>query len=766
MSSVADGQYRLYNSATGLVMDVLGNSTKDGTNIIVYNKYSEVNDAQIYTVTTRANGAKRIQHRMSGKCVDVDNGTAATGTNVSLWVEHPNPNFAGQCLTFTDTGNTKTIDGTSYSTFYISMAQNTNYVFDIQGTSSGSNVALRPKSSPYTTHSNEWCFVPVPNFESGQLYEIRSYLDPARLAVDVRGNNPANGTNVQLYGVNHTNAQKFYITEEETGKYSIRCLQSGKYIDVAAASASNNTNVQIYTDNDTRAQRWKILQYGIDTIDGKMCLLVRIGSYVTSDGRTYMLDVSAAQTAWETNVQIYEYNGTDAQVFVLYPTDGEDGTMPVPYDFGVQASIDSTPAKYSESQSFNLGWKCAKSWAGDGSNHYEYRYRNRKMSPSLSRWGNWSNWTTWTTAAATLDGVKAYLPDPFTDNYTWDQAKNSEWEFQVRCAGADGYKVLHGQYIDEVINVYKLPTTSLTEAGWTPDGLVLGLSSDYDYGTTMFNVKKIVDEDSTVVYSGAKTLETSNDGSDVISNADLLTFPSDGQRLYVTYTPGYEQHENFANIVLNESVLVRYDSGTVDVTPTFVRDGNRLIAIVSDLGEEHVWVAFKNAMYECEQATDYTVESGFKAYNVLYPMGADFKVFTEAHNTARTQWGTDMSVVQEINVHAHAFDWDGKSIYITQFTEGGEQYGTSMEAVYSDDVLDSREHSTVSFANTVKKSFTVSGVITDDYTIEDVEALVGKHVKYRSPDGGLYDVAVTNVTATVHNSGYTEVSIDLINETR
>jgi glucosylceramidase len=68
--------------------------------------------------------------------------------------------------------------------------------------------------------------------------------------VDVAGANTANGTQVQLYTCNGTNAQTWTVGADGT-------LQAlGKCMDVAAASSANGTKVQLYDCNGTNAQRW------------------------------------------------------------------------------------------------------------------------------------------------------------------------------------------------------------------------------------------------------------------------------------------------------------------------------------------------------------------------------------------------------------------------------------------------------------------------------------------------------------------------------
>ena len=765
MSSVANGTYRLYNVGTGKYMDVLDNSAKDGTYIVI-NPLNAQGDSQIFVVSTYSGTKRRIKNRLSSKhvsCATTQAYITIESNNLMQW-------------DFEDSGNTVNINGISYPTFYLR-------AYNSSGNRWSDSNALGPNdsadrtyvrmlsSSARTGRKDEWAFVPVQKFESGRLYEIRSMLIPKSLTLDIYKSNPANGANLQVYGVNHTNNQKFYITEEETGKYSIRCFHSGKYIDVAGGLAVSGTNVQAWEDNDTRAQRWNIIPYGTTTINGIECLVVRFGSFITATGTTWMMDVMTDldEYSWETNVQIYEYiQNNDAQLFALLPTEGEDPTMPVPYDFGVKNSINGTAWNYTESD-IRLGWKCAKSWAGDGSNNYQIRSRKRLMNSTTSAWKNWSDWTAWEVPNVTTQGVKVYSNDIEEITYEWDGYKNCEIEYQLRAAAAENANVLHGKFIDKVINSYKKPDIAITEAGWTPLGLSLGLSSDYTYGTSMATVTKIINaETGKQLYRGKYTLEFSKaTGSGVIPNRLLKAFPEDGDNLAITYRVGYDQHENFTQIdASTNTVAVAYESGNVDVTPQLIQVGRRLFAVVPQLGEEHVWVSFEDVLYECSITEDYTAPSGYVAFDVMFPMGIDFQVFTEAHNSDRTRWGTDVTDVNELDIYCHAFNWNGKSIFIDKFGEGGEQFGLTVDADYSADILDSRRYESVSFNATKQKHIAVNGIVVKgEYAMYELEELVGEHVYYRSPEGGLFEVAVTDFSATLHNDYY-EVSFDLIVETR
>ena len=83
---------------------------------------------------------------------------------------------------------------------------------------------------------------------SGHVGAITGY---GGKCVDVAGANSANGTQIQLYTCNGTNAQTWTVATDGT----LRAL--GKCMDVAAAGTANGTKVQLYDCNGTGAQVWQ-----------------------------------------------------------------------------------------------------------------------------------------------------------------------------------------------------------------------------------------------------------------------------------------------------------------------------------------------------------------------------------------------------------------------------------------------------------------------------------------------------------------------------
>ena len=117
----------------------------------------------------------------------------------------------------------------------------------------------------------------------------------SNLCVDVRAANNANGTPVQIYQCNGTNAQSWTVGAGGT-------LQAlGKCMDVTSAGTSDGTKVQLYDCNGTGAQVWE---------PGSNGSLVNPES-----GRC--LDDPGASTSNSTQLQIWDCNATAAQNWKL-----------------------------------------------------------------------------------------------------------------------------------------------------------------------------------------------------------------------------------------------------------------------------------------------------------------------------------------------------------------------------------------------------------------------------------------------------------------
>ena len=125
------------------------------------------------------------------------------------------------------------------------------------------------------------------------VYMLYTALSPTNKVMDIANGETANGTNVQLYDMNYSQAQKFRISKTgKAGTYSIINVNSGKSLDVQNGSTANAANLQIYEPNGTTSQIWKI----IDCKNGYYAIQSLLGSYI---------HVDSGQTANGTNIHMW-----------------------------------------------------------------------------------------------------------------------------------------------------------------------------------------------------------------------------------------------------------------------------------------------------------------------------------------------------------------------------------------------------------------------------------------------------------------------------
>lgn len=467
MAKPAAGDYRIISAkgsaSSPFAFDVSGGTLKDGANVDI--RTPALSPMQYFTVSFRADGSARILSRIAGKSVDVAKNSLKSGSNVLIWKATDARN---QLWDIESDGKTATFQGTSYPTYTIKCSAAKNLAVDIKsGTmADGTNVVVWTANGG---DNQRWIFVPVPAFTSGGIYELRSMLKTSMCA-DVTGD--SRGSNVMLYERSGENGQKFIVTEESSGQWSLQNVSSGMFVDVADGAASAGTNVQQWDDTDQRAQRWKVINYGTTTVDGTTCAVVSLGSYVTNDGQTYFADVYNAMTSNNANVDIQTASSSAKQRWALVPTTPLDGGVPVVANLGwtatagAAASSDTLP----EAEELYPTWVTTMSWSTDGPNHYEWRWRTQLMSDRAGTWGSWSEWTAWAVAPAAQQGTRAWVPDGLPAEVP-EGSRAMRYALQVRAMGVltSGLMVT-GPTASATLTSVRKATVTLGSMGFGPEG--------------------------------------------------------------------------------------------------------------------------------------------------------------------------------------------------------------------------------------------------------------------------------------------------------
>lgn len=292
-----DGNFfYLVNKATGLALDSQWAGTSNGTNVWGY--LFNGSAAQRWRLTSDAGFIKTGSDGTAiysvsafnniGRVFDIQNGSSSDGSGLQLWDSN---GTMAQRFEVHSLGNDEYRIRTAASGGWLSV-QNGNIVQLGNSKTAASEVDI---------WKAVWC---------GGYFSL---INSNGLALGLAGGSLNAGTRVQAYASNGGAAQHFFFRAADLikeGYYTIASALGGnKTLDVANGALANGSNVQIYSSNDSNAQKFKI---------------TKSGSYyvVTSGSSSYALDAQNGGTSNGTNVQIYATNGTSAQYWTLKIADG------------------------------------------------------------------------------------------------------------------------------------------------------------------------------------------------------------------------------------------------------------------------------------------------------------------------------------------------------------------------------------------------------------------------------------------------------------
>ena len=131
---------------------------------------------------------------------------------------------------------------------------------------------------------------------------------------------PKDGANVQLYEVNHTDAQRWWKRENPDGTISFRNVSSYKWLSVFnGANIENESNVVVW-EGTTEDVAWDV----DDPRPAQKFILEpapnnpKLYNILYADNPNYAIDVASGSFENGANIWAYERNGTYAQEWFLY----------------------------------------------------------------------------------------------------------------------------------------------------------------------------------------------------------------------------------------------------------------------------------------------------------------------------------------------------------------------------------------------------------------------------------------------------------------
>lgn len=160
MALTMNKTYRLESKLkSGQVLDISGGSTSDGANAQLY--AFNGTDAQVLLVGgTQADATMTVA--VSGKRIDVSGGVATSGRNVQQWTAN---STSAQSWSFVDAGTSATINGESLPYYYVKSKLNATYVLDAAAgqNANGTNLQLWESNN---TDAQKWLAIPTPRLDS------------------------------------------------------------------------------------------------------------------------------------------------------------------------------------------------------------------------------------------------------------------------------------------------------------------------------------------------------------------------------------------------------------------------------------------------------------------------------------------------------------------------------------------------------------------------------------------------------------------------
>lgn len=220
----------------------------DSNNNVIINKHSNKNNQK--WIIRKANGSYYFISA-TGLYLDLFGGYTHDTNNVQVY------QFNGSNAQKFDIR--KTVSGISQKNidngiYRIVSALDKNMVIDLTGgvTNNGSNIQLYQSNG---TQAQKWRV----EYLTNGYYKISSIIDLTK-TVDVANGGSISGSNVQIYDNNNSSGQQWIIKDAGEGYYNIVSNCSGLYLEVAGAGIFNGSNIQMYEGNSTNAQKFKFIK--------------------------------------------------------------------------------------------------------------------------------------------------------------------------------------------------------------------------------------------------------------------------------------------------------------------------------------------------------------------------------------------------------------------------------------------------------------------------------------------------------------------------
>lgn len=178
---------------------------------------------------------------------------------------------------------------------------NDDLVIDVSdsGMSTGTNIQVQR----YTGESNQRFNI----IRKRGYYLVRAQC--SNQLMDTENNSSTPGANVFTWDYTGAGGQHWEFVDAGDGYYYIRS-KNGLYLDVKDGKKAAGTNLQVWSFNGSDAQKWKLV-CETRSIEEGYYSIHSTGNY------DLVLDIKDADQKEGANLQLWEYNGSRAQIFCI-----------------------------------------------------------------------------------------------------------------------------------------------------------------------------------------------------------------------------------------------------------------------------------------------------------------------------------------------------------------------------------------------------------------------------------------------------------------
>ena len=312
----SDGYYIIKAAHSGLAMDVFGGYSVNGTNVQQFTVNNQNN--QKWIVQAAGNGKCYLLSRGTGLYLDIHGASTAKGTNVEIFqgngqnnqkyklnkvnnVDTPKPSPSPETKPSTNPNTgTKTLEDGVYK---IKSAVNTKMVLDVDMSNGGQNTSANLQIYEDCNAKNQKFY--IKHIGNG-YYTIKAIHSKQML--DVYGAYTADGTNVQQFTETQNATNQQWLLKPIQGKnntFNIISKNSGRYLDIWGENPKNGVNIQIF---GKESKPWR--EFVFEPTDYQV---IDDGTYEiqTYKDSSLVVDIYGGSTANSTPAQIWNRGNTE-----------------------------------------------------------------------------------------------------------------------------------------------------------------------------------------------------------------------------------------------------------------------------------------------------------------------------------------------------------------------------------------------------------------------------------------------------------------------